>query len=199
MGITAYYVNGVKTCDCTDKGIPVGLVRNCKRCLMKNEIEEEKMLLEKLDDIRFIERRSKSWKWIASTLNVVNPSFIDTRSITKFMSYILKIGLNREVYRRRRCCMYWLDMHYNEIITIFNNNEISIDYNDKRIMFANPNEIKGDSQYEDITRQANIIHNEVDNESNHAFLEYNFFKNYDYQSMQAQEVMSDYDISSMIE
>ena len=188
MVVKAYYVDGCKICDCNDKGIPLNIERNCKRCLTANEIKEEKDYIDKLDDIGFIEKRSKSWKWIANTLNVCSPSFFDTRSITKFISFFLKIGLNREVYRRRRCCMYWLDQHFDEITNIFDKHEISIDYNGNMIKVPCPvNNKETASVSQSIKLEA--IDNDFAVDSNLANFEFNSFDDNNYDNLFAEETV----------
>ena len=190
MTVRAYYVDGSKICDCSDKGIPIGIERSCKRCLTSDEKNEEKLFIERLDDIGFIEKRSKSWKWIANTLSVNSPSFIDTRSITKFISFFLKLELNREVYRRRRCCMYWLDQHIDEISSIFDKHELSIDYKGNMIKVDRPTEKKESDETINLNTEVKLISNEFDIDSNLADFEFaNFEDDNNYESTFADDAI----------
>lgn len=116
MIIGAYYVNYKEFCTCNSKGVPnIKPVSTKRRTLEEGENELEKNYLREIDDAGFNPDKSCVNSWIMANFKVKKANHSLVESISKFFSGFLDIHLPREAYRRRTCCIYWLENNIDKV------------------------------------------------------------------------------------
>lgn len=156
--IKAYIVDGKEFCRCDLRGIPITEGRAKKRELSRSESELEKHHLKKMKKEGFIQQQSPSAAWIAVISGVNKASHMQVYSIAKFFSLLLDIEIPRESYRRRQCCLYWLDTNFEQIKNACREKSILILCgNDKTIMLTPPYDCNETSVPQKIDYKTNQI------------------------------------------
>ena len=113
--IKHFYVDGVIFCKCNDKGVPINDKRMHRRDLKECESEQEKLYLEKMQNSGFMEQTSKASKWISFTMETGKPSHALVHSFAKLFSMLMEEDLPREIYRRKICCLFWIENNIERI------------------------------------------------------------------------------------
>ena len=122
--IMHFYVDGDKFYECDEKGAPINNERMRRRDLKERESVHEKLYLKKINYSRFDEQKSKASKWISFTMETGKPSHALARSFAKLFSKLMGENLPREIYRRKRCCLLWIEGNIEKINEICKRKEI---------------------------------------------------------------------------
>ena len=136
--IGAYIVDGNEFCRCDQRGVPITEGRAKKRGLSRSETELEKRHLKKIKKEGFVQQQSPSAAWIAVIAGVKKASHMQVYSFAKFFSMLLDIKIPRESYRRRQCCLYWLDSHFEHIKNACKQRSINIIYTSGKSITLTP-------------------------------------------------------------
>ena len=110
--IECYLVNGQVFCTCTPDGMPEAPFKRERRKLKGTEVQLENQYLKKIEKSKFDQNNSKSNAWISRTFGVAKPNRTLINSVAMFFAILSKQILPREVYRRRKCCLYWMDNNF---------------------------------------------------------------------------------------
>ena len=143
MSITEFIVtdgNGIsRRFFCNDKGIPVANKRAPPRHdLHVNELEQENLFLRQIDQIGFKPDNCVSIRWLSYVLQESNLKHSTVISFAKLFSILLGIVFPREVYRRKKSCLFWLEQNIQRIDCFLHANIIQCVYNQKALQITPP-------------------------------------------------------------
>ena len=125
MTIAAYYVNFQVFCECNDNGVPnIKASKGTRRTLENGENELEKSYIKEMDESGFNPNKSCVNSWVMANFKVKKASHSLVESLSKFFSLFLGLHLPREAYRRRTCCMYWLENNIEKVFQACGTNKI---------------------------------------------------------------------------
>ena len=112
------------------KVVGIELKRQTIRKLPKKEKEYEKEFLDDLKQQNYDETKSISYNWLKETFNITHPnkgiSSKNALRIARFFSFYLNISIGREVYRRRKTILFWLDNNLDLISELLKKHEVKI-------------------------------------------------------------------------
>ena len=80
------------------------------------------------------------------------------RSITMLLGFLINTRIHREIYRRKECCLHWLNQNMKEISEALQNNTVNVIYNNKIILLLPPTKNK-ENQAE--TEKENVVDKET--------------------------------------
>ena len=124
--ISSYFINKKQICKCDNKGYPVFPCKFARRKLEINEDESERLYVEAMKRCRFNAEKSLANAWLCANFKIKKSQYPLIVSVSKFFSVILRINLPREVYRRRTCCLFWMENYGNFIFDACNRYEIVV-------------------------------------------------------------------------
>ena len=131
-----------KRYSCNDKGIPIALGRAPPRHdLEVNEIQQEKIFLQKIAEVGFNPDTCTAGKWLSMILQEPSLRHSTIISFAKFFSILLNLKFPREVYRRKRCCLFWIEQNLKKIDSLLKVNFIQCVYNQRVFNIAAPSVI----------------------------------------------------------
>jgi hypothetical protein len=176
--IQAFYFNG-KRYECNKNGRPdTGVKRASPRRLIGNEMELEKKFLEVFRTKKFNEDFCQANKWLSTAFSERVLKYEKVRAITEMFAFLLNKPMFREIYRRRVCCLYWIEENLEEIFQFLTDNELIVLYNSKKIMRLRPPINSGIPKKQDDTYtesplclENNLLHFENNDEFNYEMLE----------------------------
>lgn len=112
--------------------------RAVRRKFVSSEKIKEKEYLELLKNENFTEDFSITFKWLTKIFSERILSYQKVRSIAGFFSFLLGIDLPREVYRRRNCCIHWIESNINRINDFLQTTTITVFFNQSRVVNLTP-------------------------------------------------------------
>ena len=141
-----YIIYNKEKIECNEKGLPIlkrprAAPRNfCtgEKATPINEKIVEKEHLDKVKDLMFDEDNCESNKWLKSIFPETNIKYEKIRAIVEVLALKLNKPLTREVYRRRLCCIYWLQQNLSEISSLLSKNTFFVCCGDKTYNITPP-------------------------------------------------------------
>lgn len=110
--IECYLVNDQVYCYCTPDGMPESPFKKERRKLRGSEIQLENQYLKKIERSNFDQNNSNANLWISKIFGVPKPNRGLINSVAMFFAILSNQILPREVYRRRKCCLYWINNNF---------------------------------------------------------------------------------------
>ena len=104
----------------------------------RNEKDAEKQYLDKIKNMKFNEENCKAIKWLKSIFPEANIKYEKIRAIVEVLALKLNKSLTREIYRRRSCCIFWLQDNLDEIASLLAKNVIFVCCGDKTYNLTSP-------------------------------------------------------------
>ena len=134
--ISAYYKNDELFCKCYTNGKPELRSTISRINHHDDEAEFERKFLKEIEDSNFDPDNCPANTWILSIFGIKKVSHSLIASVIKFFSLLLKIPIQREVYRRKKSCLYWLKNNLDEILYFCSYNNVScVDTKGEKYMF----------------------------------------------------------------
>ena len=140
--ILAFSVGGEKY-KITEKGkLDIKQKRALPRKPLFGDKNNEKEYLNFLKNEKFTEDFSLTFKWLTKVFSERIVSYQKVRSVAEFFAFVLGIPLTRDVYRRRICCMYWLETNILSIRDFLERNPTTVFFNKDRVTQLTPPDLE---------------------------------------------------------
>ena len=103
-----------------------------------NEVSYENHFLQELSKKEFSPEKAVSSAWLSSLFSHEGLKHDIVSPFCKLFSILLNISFTREIYRRKKCCIYWLEQNLPAIRNFLLENTIECVYNDTVIKITPP-------------------------------------------------------------
>ena len=117
-------------------GIPPRIRRQKSRHLTEGVLYEEYNMLDELRRRNFIYRIAPVYALIKRNIPNVNISLRMISGLARFFSIVLGIPIYREHYRRFNTTVFWMQMHYHDIILFLMQHILTIHYRNRDYMIS---------------------------------------------------------------
>ena len=99
---------------------------------------KKKMHLAHLKAINFNEKTTKAWQWVSKVFGSKTPTHNESRSLAELFSFLIKEGFKREHYRRKVCCLHWIETNINKIADFLSKHIVTVKIKGRMINVFSP-------------------------------------------------------------
>lgn len=139
QSISCFCINDSEVIECSQKGSLKVESREKRRILEHGENKSEELYIKQINDLRFDPDISLANAWLCNVFKISKPKHALVNAVAKFFSGVLKIKYPREAYRRRKCCIYWLESILPLIMNYcFKNKVVALTAQGKKIILSVP-------------------------------------------------------------